>query len=175
MKTKATLLIGAAVVSVALYSCETKNYTEADRVTATTNLENYVDSVENAIPMMPMHNWSVIDERYDSLDSRAEKVYNDLEVEDDNLEMLEERYELAVTNGKAEAENFERTAEMHMENVNTWWGKTSADMKEGTKVIAADIEDATKESMDWLDQNFEKLSDDNKRKYEEITMNLQRD
>ena len=62
-----------------------------------------------------------------------------------------------------------------MENVNTWWGKTSADMKEGTKVIAADIEDATQESMNWLDQNFDKLSDDTKRKYEEITMNLQRD
>jgi hypothetical protein len=175
MKTKATLIIGAAVATVALYSCETKNYTEADRVTATTNLENYVDSVENAIQVMPVHNWSVIDERYDSLESRAEKVYEDLNVEDDNLEMIEERYEVAVKNAKTEAENFERTAKMHMDNVDTWWGKTSADMKEGSKVIANDIEDATKESMDWLDKNFEKLSDDTKKKYEEITMNLQRD
>ncbi|PZX50645.1 hypothetical protein LV84_03956 [Algoriphagus ratkowskyi] len=175
MKTKATLIIGAVVATVALYSCETKNYTEADRVQATKNLENYVDSVERAVKTVPVHNWSWIDERFDSLESRADKVYKDLDVEDDNLEMLEERYEVAIKNGKAEADNFERTAKMHMDNVDNWWGKTSTNMKDGTKVIAKDIETATKESMDWLDKNFDKLSDDTKRKYEKITVNLQRD
>ncbi|REG88644.1 hypothetical protein [Algoriphagus antarcticus] len=173
MKTKATLIIGAAVV--AMYSCDTKNYTEQDRVEVTTNLENYVDSVENAVQMVPVHNWSMIDERYDSLDSRAEKVYNDLEVEDDNLEMIEERYELAVKNGKAEADNFDRTAKMHMENVETWWDKTSSDIEKGTKRTADDIEEATQESMTWLEQNFDNLSDDYKKKYEDITMNLNKD
>ncbi|MEP2350039.1 MAG: hypothetical protein ABJH96_19780, partial [Algoriphagus sp.] len=169
MKTKATLVLGAVVATVTLYSCDTKNYTEADRVTVTNNLENYVDSVENAVKMTPVHNWDMIDERFDSLESRAEKVYEDLDIEDNNIEMLEERYEVAVKNAKTEAENFERTAKMHMDNVDNWWGKTSADMKEGTKVIAADIEDATKESLNWLDENFDKLSDETRRKYEEIT------
>ncbi|PZX54749.1 hypothetical protein [Algoriphagus chordae] len=173
MKTKATLLIGTAVL--ALESCETKNYTEEDRITVTTNLENYVDSVESAVQMVPVHNWSLIDERYDSLDSRAEKVYNDLKVEDDNLEMIEERYETAVKNGKAQAENFERTADMHMNNVETWWDKTTADVEKGTKNTAEDIEDATQESLDWLEKNFDKLSDDTKKKYEEVTMKLQKD
>ena len=90
MKTQATLIIGAAVLAIT--SCDTKNYTEQDRLEATTNLKNYVDSVESAVKIVPVHNWSVIDERYDSLDSRAEKVYNDLKVDDDNLEMIEERY-----------------------------------------------------------------------------------
>lgn len=173
MKTKATLIIGAAVV--AMYSCDTKNYTEQDRIQATENLENYVDSVESAVKIVPVHNWSVIDERYDSLDSRAEKVYNDLEVEDDNLEMIEERYETAVKNGKAEEDNFQRTADMHMKNMETWWDKTSADAENGAKNTATEIEDATQESMNWLETNFDKLSDDSKKKYEEMTMKLNKD
>ena len=173
MKTQATLLIGAAVLAIT--SCETKNYTEEDRVQATTNLENYVDSVENAVKVVPVHNWSVIDERYDSLDSRAEKVYTDLDIEDDNLEMLEDRYETVIKNAKAESENFERTAEMHMNNVETWWDKTEADMEKGTKNTADDIEDATQESLDWLEKNFDKLGDESKKKYEEISMKLNKD
>ncbi|SFT44183.1 hypothetical protein SAMN04489724_0774 [Algoriphagus locisalis] len=173
MKTQATLLIGAAVLAVT--SCDTKNYTEQDRVQATQNLENYVDSVETAVKVVPVHNWSVIDERYDSLDSRAEKVYNDLKVEDDNLEMIEERYETVVKNAKTEAENFERTAEMHMGNVETWWDKTTADVEKGTKNTAEDIEEATQESLDWLEKNFDKLGDETKKKYQEITAELQRD
>jgi|GEM_PF-2505904 len=175
MKTKATLIIGAAVATVAMYSCDTKTYTEQDRTQATENLENYVDSVENAVQMIPVHNWSVIDERYDSLDSRAEKVYNDLKVEDDNLEMIEERYENTVKNGKAEADNFQRTTDMHMKNMETWWGKTSADVEKGTKNTANEIEDATQESMNWLEKNFDKLSDDSKKKYEDMTMKLHKD
>ena len=173
MKTQATLLIGAAVLAIT--SCETKNYTEEDRVQVTTNLENYVDSVENAVKVVPVHNWSVIDERYDSLDSRAEKVYNDLDIEDDNLEMLEDRYETVIKNAKAESENFERTAEMHMNNVETWWDKTEADMEKGTKNAADDIEDATQESLDWLEKNFDKLGDESKKKFEEISMKLNKD
>lgn len=173
MKTKATLIIGAS--ALAMFSCDTKNYTEQDRVEVTTNLENYVDSVETAVQIIPVHNWSVIDERYDSLDSRAEKVYNDLKVENDNIEMLEERYETAIKNGKAEEENFERTADMHMKNVETWWDKTSADIEKGTKNTAEDLEEATQESMDWLEKNFDKLGDETKKKYEEITMKLHKD
>lgn len=173
MKTQATLIIGAAVLAIT--SCDTKNYTEQDRVQVTSNLENYVDSVETAVKIVPVHNWSVIDERYDSLDTRAEKVYDDLKVEDDNLEMIEERYETVVKNAKAEEENFERTADMHMNNVETWWEKTAAEIEKGTKKTADDIEEATQESMDWLEKNFDKLSDESKKKYEEISLNLQKD
>ncbi|MEB2785881.1 hypothetical protein [Algoriphagus persicinus] len=173
MKTKATLIIGAAVV--AMYSCDTKNYTEADRVQATENLENYVDSVETAVKIMPVHNWSIIDERYDSLDSRAEKVYNDLKADDDNLEMIEERYETVVKNAKSEAENFERTANMHMGNVETWWEKMAENMESGTKTTTEELEESTQESMDWLEKNFDKLGDETKKKYEEITIKLNKD
>ncbi|MFC5623189.1 hypothetical protein [Algoriphagus winogradskyi] len=175
MKTKVNLIIGAAVATVALYSCETKNYTEQDRVEVTSNLENYVDSVENAVKIVPVHNWSVIDERFDSLENRAEKVYDDLKVEDDNLEMIEERYETVVKNAKAESENFERTAEMHMNNVETWWDKTSSDIEKGTKNTAEDLEETTQESLDWLEKNFDKLGDETKKKYEEISMKLSKD
>lgn len=173
MKTKATILIGAAVI--AMYSCDTKNYTEADRVQVTTNLQNYVDSVDQAVKIIPVHNWDVIDERYDSLDNRADKVYSDLQKDDTEIENLENRYETIIKNAKAESDNFERTAEMHMENVQNWWDQKSAEMEKGSKNTADDIEDATQESMDWLSTNFEKLSDDSKKKYEEMTMNLKKD
>ncbi|WP_192350679.1 hypothetical protein [Algoriphagus sp. Y33] len=173
MKTKVTLIIGAAVV--AMYSCDTKNYTEEDRIQVTENLKNYVDSVESAVKIVPVHNWSVIEERYDSLDSRAEKVYNDLKVEDENLEMIEERYETVVKNAKAESENFERTAKMHMDNVESWWDKTTANVEKGAKNTSEDIEEATQESLTWLEKNFDKLGDESKKKYEEITKELHKD
>jgi len=173
MKTKATLIIGASVI--AMFSCDTRNYTEEDRVRVTEELESYVDSVESAVQTIPVHNWEKIDERYDSLDSRAEKVYNDLKTEDNNLAMLEERYETVIKNAKTESENFERTADMHMKNVETWWDKTSADVEKGATNTGEEIEQATKESLDWLEKNFDKLSDDSKRKYEEIRAELKKD
>jgi len=173
MKTKATILIGAAVI--AMYSCDTKNYTEADRVQVTTTLQNYVDSVDQAVKGVPVHNWDKIDERYDSLDSKAGKVYTDLQKDDTEIENLENRYETIIKNAKAESDNFERTAEMHMENVQNWWDQKSSEMEKGSKNTTEEIEAATQESMDWLTKNFDKLNDNTKKKYEEITMNLKKD
>lgn len=172
MKTKVTLIIGTSVI--AMFSCDTKNYTEEDRVRVTTELESYVDSVESAIQTIPVHNWEKIDERFDSLDSRAEKVYNDLKTEDNNLEMIEERYETVVNNAKTEFENFERTAEMHMKNVESWWDKAAAKVEKRANNTGEDIEQATQESLEWLETNFDKLSDESKQKYEKVRTALKK-
>ncbi|MBN7815968.1 hypothetical protein [Algoriphagus pacificus] len=173
MKTKSTLLIGAALVSV--FACETKEYSEQDRIEVTSNLENYVDSLETAVKIVPVHNWTVIDEHYDSLDSKAEVIYKDLNADDEKIEMIENRYEMIVENGKNEQQIFEETADMHMKNVELWWEKTSEDIEKGTKNTLEDIEETTQESITWLEKNFEKLNKESKEKFEEIRIELEKD
>lgn len=175
MKTKATLIIGASILT--MFACDTKNYTEQDRVRVTNDLESYVDSLETAVKIIPVsnNNWDKIDERYDSLDSRAEKVYRDLDADDEKLEILEQRYETAVDNAKTETKNFEKTAEMHMDNVEAWWDKSAADVEKSTTKTGDKIEEATQESLDWLEKNFDKLSDNTRKEYEEIATKLHKD
>lgn len=173
MKTKSTLLIGAALVSV--FACETKEYSEQDRIEVTSNLENYVDSLETAVKIVPVHNWTVIDEHYDSLDSKAEVIYKDLNADDEKIEMIENRYEMIVENGKNEQQIFEETADMHMKNVELWWEKTSENIEKGTKNTLEDIEETTQESISWLEKNFDKLNKESKEKFEEIRIELEKD
>lgn len=173
MKTKSTLLIGAALVSV--FACETREYSEQDRIEVTSNLENYVDSLETAVKIVSVHNWSVIDEHYDSLDSKAEVIYKDLNADDEKIEMIENRYEMIVEKGKNEQQIFEETADMHMKNVELWSKKTSENIEKGTKNTLDDIEETTQESISWLEQNFEKLSKKSQKKFEEIRVELEKD
>lgn len=173
MKTKSTLLIGATFVTV--FACETKQYDEQDKLDVTANLQSYVDSVESAVKIIPVHNWTAIEERFDSLDNKAEAVYNDLNADDQQIEMIETRYETIVENAKNEQELFEETAEMHMKNVETWWDKTSENIEKGSKNTLEDIEDATQESLDWLEKNFDKLGDESKEKFEKIKNELEKD
>lgn len=170
MKTKATLLIGASVI--ALFSCEQSKYQETDRVAATTNLEKYVDSVDMAVKARPVHDWSMIDSRYNGLESRADEVYKDLKYEEDGLEVIENRYETIVSTGKREQKNFEETAEMHMTNVENWSKMKSENMKKGVKNAANDVENAAKESMNWLESNMDKLDNDRKDNYARIKIDL---
>ncbi len=173
MKTKSTLLIGAALVIV--FACETKQYSEQDKLDVTANLQSFVDSVETAVKIVPVHNWNAIDERYDSLDSKAEAVYSDLNADDQQIEMIETRYETIVENAKNEQELFQKTVDMHMNNIETWWDKTSENIEKGTENTVEDIEEATQESLDWLEKNFDKLSDESKEKYEKIKSELEKD
>lgn len=173
MKTKSTLLIGSVLIAV--FACDTKQYDEQDKVEVTTNLENYVDSIETAVKIVPVHNWTAIDQKYDSLDNKAENVYKDLNADDQQIELIETRYETIVEKGKTDQEMFEETADMHMKNVETWWEKTTDDVEKGTENTIEDIEDATQESLDWLEKNFEKLSDESKKKVEEIRQGLEKD
>ncbi len=163
MKTKATLIIGTACIAV--FGCESKTYTEQDRVAVTTEMNSFVDSVESAVNATPVHDWSKMNTRFDSLESRAGKIYSDLEVEETEVEILEERYETAIENGKRSEENFKTTADMHMENLETWWESTTKDGNNTAATAAGELEQSTKESLEWLEANFEKLGDETKEKY----------
>lgn len=170
MKIKSTLLIGSACI--AMFSCETNTYTEQDRLTVTSDLNTFVDSVETAINTSPVHDWSVIDSRYDSLESRSDKIYADLKAEETELDLIENRYETAIDNGKRSAENFEKTAEMHLENVEKWWETTSKEPTATRAKTIENIESTTKESLDWLETNFDKLGESSREKYNKVVYEL---
>lgn len=172
MKLKATLLIGASVC--ALFSCETNKYQETDRVEATANLENFVDSVETAVKARPVHDWSLINTRYNQLESRADEVYKDLKYEEGGLEVLEDRYETIVSTGKREQENFEETTAMHMKNVENWNNMKAENLKKGVKNASNDIETAAKESMNWLETNMDKLGNETRETYNKIKVDLEK-
>lgn len=170
MKIKSTLLIGTACI--AMFSCETNTYTEQDRITVTSDLNAFVDSVETAINASPVHDWSVIDSRYDSLESRSDKIYADLKAEETELDIIENRYETAIDNGKRSAENFEKTAEMHLANVEKWWETTSKEPTATRAKTIQNIESTTKESLDWLEANFDRLGENSREKYNKVVNEL---
>lgn len=170
MKIKSTLLIGTACI--AMFSCETNTYTEQDRLTVTSDLNAFVDSVETAINASPVHDWSVIDSRYDSLESRSDKIYTDLKAEETELDIIENRYETAIDNGKRSAENFEKTAEMHLANVEKWWETTSKEPTATRAKTIQNIESTTKESLDWLEANFDRLGENSREKYNKVVNEL---
>lgn len=170
MKIKLTLLAGASMLTI--FSCESNKYSEVDQVKATSDLETYVDSVETVAQMRPLPDWSVIDKRFGQLESTAKEINKDLEVENTAVIALEERYQDAVADAKQEAENFDRSADLHMKNVEAWWDNKSKEMKTGTKIASIEIEASTKESLDWLTANFDNLSDDAKEKFTKISTDV---
>lgn len=170
MKTKLILLAGATMLTIS--SCETNKYSDVDQVKATSDLETFVDSVETVAQMRPLPDWSITDKRFDELESTAKEINKDLEVEDTAILALEERYQDAVADAKQEAENFDRSADLHMKNVEAWWDNKSKEMKTGTKIASNEIEATTKESMDWLTANFDNLSDASKEKFTKISTDV---
>lgn len=172
MNLKSTILAGASVC--ALFACETNKYEETDRVEATTNLENFVDSVEMAVKARSDHDWSLINTRYNSLESRADEVYKDLKYEEGGLEILEDRYETIVSTGKREQQNFEETTAMHMKNVENWTKMRAENLDKGVKNASNDIEIAAKESMIWLETNMDKLSNETRETFTKIKVDLEK-
>lgn len=170
MKIKSNLLIGSACI--AMFACETTTYTEQDRLTVTSDLNAFVDSVETAINASPVHDWSVIDSRYDSLESRSNRIYADLKAEETELDVVETRYETAIENGKRSAENFEKTAEMHLANVEKWWETASKEPTATRAKTIENLESTTKESLDWLEANFDKLGETSREKYNKVVNEL---
>ncbi len=85
---------------------------------------------------------------------------------------MEERYQNAEADAKKEAENFDRSADLHMKNVEAWWDNKSKEMKTVTKIASNEIEASTKKSMDWLTANFDNLSDAAKEKFTKISTNV---
>ncbi len=163
MKTKAILILAAGMI--ALYSCNSTNYTESDRLQAMNKLNNYVDSVETAVDLLPTHDWDKIENRYEVLEDSAELVYNELKIEDEMLILTEARFELIVAEGKKEEANFRETAEMHLKNVENWWNKTKGNVVDATKNTSEDIDEAAKQSRAWLEANFDKLKEETREQY----------
>lgn len=170
MKPRLFLLAGASILTV--FSCESNQYNNEDQMKATSNLETFVDSVESEVKMRPLPDWSILDKRFTELESNAKEIYGDLGVEDTAVIALEERYKDAVADAKQEAENFDRSADLHVKNVEAWWDNKSEEMKTGSKIGSSEIEVTTKESMDWLTANFENLNEDAKEKFTKISTEL---
>jgi hypothetical protein len=61
---------------------------------------------------------------------------------------------------------------MHLENVEKWWETTSKEPTATRAKTIENIEASTKESFDWLEANFDKLSENSREKYNKIKNEL---
>ena len=166
-KTKATL-IGCSLLMI--ISCDPKEKS-ADKEILTSNLENYVDSIETAVRVNLEHNWNEIDRRYKNMKSEADKAY-DLSDDKSRLEQLESRYQEIIDSGKRNFDKIKNNSEMHMERLEKWWNNATVEAKTAAKNSGESLESGVKESMEWLEENFEKLGENIKTRYQKIKNEL---
>jgi gas vesicle protein len=54
---------------------------------------------------------------------------------------------------------------MHIKTLESWWDATTDNAAKNVKKTGNTMEAVTKESMDWLDKNFDKLKDESKKSF----------
>lgn len=171
MKASNFILIGGALAVA--FACDNRE----DRLEARQEaLEDFVDSVETAVNRHDSHDWIVLDTRYNSLVRDLEMAELHLsEDEGGKREELDRRYAEAKANDESKTmdADVEAQAEVHLENVETWWERTKDNVEEGAENTMEDIEEATQESMAWLEQNFEKLGDDVQERYRRVKVEIE--
>src|SRR5690554_3521059 len=122
MKTT-VILISTLVV---LASCG--DGTNQNREQAKNDLRIYVDSVETALATTADHNWDEIERRYDHLEDRADRAFenasDETKVEVDGIEAKFERMRDDYNSRQAE---FKRKADAQMAEVESWYDRTTDD------------------------------------------------
>ncbi|WP_373523036.1 hypothetical protein [Aquiflexum sp.] len=156
------------IVSGALFMMISCDNTERDneRKEAKDDLKSFVDSVDRVADERTDHNWTDLDRRYSNLEQRAETAYMNAEEEDlEDLREIQVKYEEAKIEGKKKEFEMNEKSEMHLSRVETWRESRTTSANRNT---SEDIDDTVKESIDWLEDNFEKLGNDIRARYERI-------
>ena len=165
MKTTKLMILGGALLM--MISCD-NTQRDTERKEAKDDLKSFVDSVDRVADERVDHDWAELDRRYNVLEQRAETAF--MNAEDKGLEELREieaDYEEAKIEARTKAVEMTETTEMHLARVESWReGRTSATA--GTTNTTEDMDDTVKESVDWLEENFEKLGNDLKTRYDRI-------
>lgn len=169
--TKLMIMSGALLMMISCDNTERDN----ERKESKDYLESFVDSVEKVADERADHNWNELDRRYNTLEQRAETAYvNSEENELEDLRKIEARYEEAKIEGKKKEVEMNQTAEMHISRIESW-KETNPTATAGNRNTAnrnnnnkTDMDETVKESVDWLENNFEKLGSDMRARYERI-------
>ncbi len=166
MKTTKLMIMSGALLM--MISCD-NNERDNERKEAKDNLESFVDSVEKVADDRADHNWNELDRRYNSLEQRAETAYVNSDDKDrEDLRKIEARYEEAKIEGKKKEVEMNQKAEMHIGRIESWReNRTTATANRNTN-NRDDMDDTVKESVDWLEDNFEKLGNDMRARYERV-------
>ncbi|WP_158857459.1 hypothetical protein [Lunatibacter salilacus] len=177
MKTTNLMILSGALLM--MISCD-NSQRDNERKEAKDDLKSFVDSVDRVADDRTGHNWTALDNRYNTLEQRAETAY--MNAEDKDLEDLREikaKYEEAKIEGKKKEVEMTQTSEMHIQRVETWReGRTAAgtaDVNTANRNTSDDMDDTVKESIDWLEDNFEKLGNDMRTRYERIRADVRGD
>jgi hypothetical protein len=181
MKTTNLMIVGGALLL--MMSCDNSERDNA-RKEAKDDLKSFVDSVDRVADERADHNWTDLDRRYSALEQRAESAY--MNAEDKDLEDLREikaKYEEAKIEGKKKEVEMTEKSAMHISRVETWTeSRTTSAAGTGTRTNTPenrnntdDMEDTVKESVDWLEDNFEQLGNDIRVRYERIRAEVRTD
>ncbi len=165
MKTTNLMIVGGALLM--MISCD-NTARDNERKEAKDDLKSFVDSVDRVADERVDHNWTELDNKYNALEQRAEAAYMNAEdTELGDLREIQANYEEAKIEAKKKEVEMTETSSMHIERVETWReGRTTA--ATGTTNAIDEMDDTIKESVDWLEDNFDKLGNDVKARYETI-------
>jgi hypothetical protein len=167
MKTTKLMIVGGALLM--MISCD-NNERNNERNEAKDDLKSFVDSVDRVADERADHNWTELDRRYSALEQRAETAYIDADDKDlEDLREIKAKYEEAKIEGRKKEVEMTQTSEMHIERVESWRetrGTTAAGTENRNN--SDDMDSTVKESVDWLEDNFEKLGNEIKTRYERI-------
>jgi hypothetical protein len=174
MNTTKLMIVGAALLMT--ISCD-NTQRDKERKEAKDNLKSFVDSVDRVADDRADHNWSELDRRYSQLEQRAETAYINAEENDlEDLRKIKAKYEEAKIEVKMKEVEMKEKSEMHISRLEAWRESRTADSTKnpttGNKNTSDDMDGTMKESVDWLEDNFEKLGNDMRVRYDRIRADL---
>lgn len=165
MKTTNLMIVGGALLM--MISCD-NTARDNERNEAKDNLKSFVDSVDRVADERTDHNWTELDNRYNTLEQRAETAYMNAEDQDlEDLREIQAKYEEAKIEGMKKEVEMTQTSEMHIQRVESWRESRTVAGNANTN-SSDDMEGTVKESVDWLEDNFDNLKNDTRSRYERI-------
>ncbi len=168
MKSQLIIALGAVM---SLASCTDQNKVNHDQ--AMSEMNTFLDSLDNDVNNGTLADWDATDRRHETLKDRIES--NSAEMSEDmkmRHEQMDDRYELAKTKFKNGTDEFNQEANAQMDNIETWLDRSADNTGEVIQETGDDMENSWKKSMNWLDENYEKLEDNTKKEYDELKVRL---
>ncbi len=171
-KIKGFVLIG--VVSLTVVGCTPENTEEKEN--AKKELSNFVDSVENVISDGSKDNWEMIESRYEQLDKNADQAFSNTADEmQEDLNRFKEKFANLKSKYKDDRASFNRKAEEQMANVNNWFRETGGKIGSAADQTSAEIESGVKESMNWLNENYDNLKESTQKKVDDYKARMNKE
>ena len=171
---KTAIILASSLVL--LSSCDNGMEQKKQQDKAISEMNSFVDSVENLVATNATLDWNEVDRRYEKLENNTEVAFENASEEmEADAERLGDKYDSVKNNFKDRQAELNMKADAQIAEVESWFERTSD--KAGVKLNEAgeDVEDGYKESMNWLEENYKMLEENTQKKVDELKEKLNKD